>query len=222
MRLLIVEDDERIASYLKKGLREEGFTIDHASNGEEGLDYAISGDYTAVIMEVALPVMDGITVIQQMNSFGVLTPTLFLSSRKSVQDRVKGLQAGADDYLIKPFAFSELIARIRAVIRRSKPVEEKSVLKLDTLTVDLARRKVMREEDFIELQPREFELLVFLMQNVGRVVSKTMIMESVWNYNFDPHTNVVESRICRLRDKLDRDYHRKYITTIRGVGYKMI
>lgn len=221
MRLLIVEDDERIASYIKKGLQESGFVIDHALNGEAGLDYAISGDYAAVIVDLMLPEMNGITLIEHMRVLKVETPILILSALSSVDDRVKGLQTGGDDYLVKPFAFTELLARIHALIRRTKPTDEVTVLRAGQLVLDLHRRKVVRNGECVELQPREFELLVYLMQNKGRVVSKTMIMENVWDFNFDPQTNIVESRICRLRDKIDRSFEIKYIQTVRGVGYKL-
>ena len=219
MRILIVEDDERIASYLQKGLHEAGYVTDHAANGDEGLDYAISGDYAVVIVDVMLPRMNGITLIEHLRSNGSKVPVLILSAKTAVEDRVKGLQCGADDYLIKPFAFSELIARIQVLLRRSHPEQESNILKVHDLVVDLVRRKVRRNGDTIELQPREFELLVYLVRNAGRVVSKTMIMENVWDYNFDPQTNVVESRICRLRDKIDRPFDSNYIHTVRGVGY---
>lgn len=221
MRLLIIEDDERIAGFICKGLQESGYVTDHANNGEHGLDYAISGDYEAAIVDIMLPKMDGLSLIQQMRSFGIQTPVLILSARNSVDDRVKGLQNGGDDYLVKPFAFAELLARIQALIRRSNSTEESTVLKMAELTVDLARRKVLRQTDCIDLQPREFALLAYLIRNAGRVVSKTMIMENVWDYSFDPQTNIVESRICRLRDKIDRPFDTNYIHTVRGVGYKL-
>ena len=221
MRLLIVEDDERIASYIRKGLHEAGYTVDHAPDGQQGLDHAISGDYAAIILDIMLPVMDGLTLVQHVRSYGIKTPVLILSAKTSIDDRVKGLQKGGDDYLVKPFAFAELLARVQALIRRTNSIEETSQLKTGCLHVDLARRKVTRDTQVIELQPREFELLVYLMQNAGRVVSKTMIMENVWNYNFDPQTNIVESRICRLRDKIDRPYKKRYIHTVRGIGYKL-
>ncbi len=221
MRLLIVEDDVRIASFIHKGLKEAGFVVDHSDNGEVGLDYAISGEYGAAIIDLMLPRMDGLTVIQQMRSMGVKIPVLILSARDSVDDRVRGLQSGGDDYLVKPFAFAELLARVQALIRRAGSVEETTLLRLEDLTVDLARRKVSRGPENIELQPREFELLVYLIRHAGRVVSKTMIMENVWDYSFDPQTNVVESRVCRLRDKIDRPFSQRYIHTVRGVGYKL-
>ena len=221
MRILIVEDDKRIAAYLQKGLQEAGYTSDHACDGEEGLDYAISGNYAVLVVDIMLPKMDGITLIEHLRAMGSDVPVLILSAKNSVDDRVKGLQSGGDDYLVKPFAFSELIARIQVLIRRMHKVSESPILKMGTLVVDPLRRRVKREGKLIELQPREFELLVFLMQNAGRVVSKTMIMENVWDYNFDPQTNIVESRICRLRDKIDRCFEESYIHTVRGVGYKL-
>ena len=219
MRILLIEDDLRIASFIIKGLKQEGYVIDHAADGESGPDIALSEPFDVAIVDIMLPKLDGLTVIDRLRQFRVMTPVLVLSAKRSVDDRVKGLQAGGDDYLVKPFAFSELGARIQALIRRANAIAEPMQLTVADLAMDISRRKVHRGDQEIELQPREFVLLEYLMRNAGRVVSKTMIMEHVWEYNFDPQTNIVESRICRLRDKVDRHFESKLIHTIRGMGY---
>ncbi|MFC1764907.1 winged helix-turn-helix domain-containing protein [Planctomycetota bacterium] len=221
MRILLVEDDTQIASFIQKRLREACYVVDHVEDGLRGLDYALGTDYAVAIIDLMLPVMDGLSLIQHMRSLNLKIPVLILSARSSLDDRVRGLQGGGDDYLVKPFAFAELLARIQALIRRSQALEEPTRFQVGDLCLDLTRRKVQRDQQCIELQPREFELLVYLMQNAGRVVSKTMIMENVWDYNFDPQTNIVESRICRLRDKIDRPFASPCIHTVRGVGYKL-
>ncbi|MCG6910670.1 MAG: response regulator transcription factor [Deltaproteobacteria bacterium] len=219
MRILLVEDDLKIASFVKKGLEASGFTVDHVPDGEEGLNLAMTEPYDTAIVDLMLPKIDGLTLIRQIRSGRVNTPVLILSARDAIDDRVKGLQTGGDDYLTKPFSFSELLARVQALIRRSSHTVEPTLLKAADLTVDLLSRRVARGEETIELQPLEFSLLEYLVRNKDKVVSKTMIMEHVWNYNFDPQTNVVEARICRLRDKVDKGFERKLIQTIRGVGY---
>jgi len=219
MRLLIVEDDARVAGFVAKGLRQEGYAVDHAVNGEDGLHLASTEPYDAAIVDIMLPKLDGIVLIERLRGQKITTPILILSARGSVDDRVKGLQAGGDDYLIKPFAFTELLARIQALIRRANAIVEPMQLKEGSLVMDLVRRKVTRQGVEIDLQAKEFALLEYLMRNAGRIVSKTMIMEHVWDYNFDPQTNVVEARVCRLRDKVDRSYDKKLIHTIRGAGY---
>jgi two-component system OmpR family response regulator len=219
MRILIVEDDNTIAHFIEKGLQEEGFAVDHVANGEDGLHMALNEPYDAAILDIMLPKLDGLTVLQRMRESGVATPVLILSAKRSVDDRVKGLQSGGDDYLTKPFAFTELVARVRALIRRSTGTANPTSLSAADLTIDLLTREVTRGADTIELQPKEYALLEYLMHNKGRVVTKTMIIEHVWNYNFDPETNVVEARICRLRDKIDKDHDPKLIHTIRGAGY---
>ncbi len=219
MRLLIVEDDARVAGFVAKGLRQEGYAVDHAANGEDGLHLASTEPYDAAIVDIMLPKLDGITLIERLRSKKIATPVLILSARNSVDDRVKGLQAGGDDYLVKPFAFAELLARIQALLRRANAIVEPTQLKVGTLVMDLVKRKVTRQNVEIELQAKEFALLEYLMRSAGRIVSKTMIMEHVWDYNFDPQTNVVEARVCRLRDKVDRSYNKKLIHTIRGAGY---
>jgi two-component system OmpR family response regulator len=219
MRALLVEDDRKIASFILKGLRAAGYAVDHAADGEEGLHMAITEPYDAAIIDIMLPKLDGLSLIEQMRKKKVNTPVIILSAKGSVDDRVKGLQTGGDDYLTKPFAFSELLARVQALIRRAGGVSEPTRLSVGELSLNLLTREVVRGERKIELQPLEFSLLEYLMRNAGRVVSKTMIMEHVWDYNFDPQTNVVEARICRLRDKIDRDFEKKLIQTVRGVGY---
>jgi two-component system, OmpR family, response regulator len=219
MRILLIEDDIKIASFIEKGLKAAGYAIDHAADGEEGLHLALTEPYDAAIIDIMLPRLDGLAVIGQMRKKKIAIPVIILSARGSVDDRVKGLQTGGDDYLTKPFAFSELLARVQALIRRAGGISEPARLVVGDLSMNLLNREVKREDRTIDLQPSEFSLLEYLVRNAGRVVSKTMIMEHVWNYNFDPQTNVVEARICRLRDKVDRGFSKKLIQTIRGVGY---
>ena len=219
MRLLLVEDDIKIASFVIKGFEAGGYAIDHATDGEEGLHLALSEPYDAAIIDIMLPKLDGLSLIEKVRDAKVTTPVIILSARSSVDDRIKGLQKGGDDYLTKPFAFSELLARVQALIRRASGATEPTRLVFRDLSMNLITREVERRGEKIELQPLEFSLLEYLMRNVGRVVSKTMIMEHVWDYNFDPMTNVVEARISRLRDKIDRGFPEKLIHTIRGVGY---
>lgn len=219
MRILVVEDDVKIASFIIKGLKAAGYAVDHAIDGETGLDRALTEPYDTAIIDIMLPKRDGLSLIETMRKEKVRTPVIILSARGSIDDRVKGLQIGSDDYLTKPFAFSELLARVQALIRRASGVSEPTRLTAGDLSINLLTREVSRGGKKIDLQPIEFSLLEYLMRSAGRVVSKTMIMEHVWNYNFDPRTNVVEARICRLRDKIDRDFERKLIHTLRGVGY---
>ncbi|MBP1740814.1 MAG: DNA-binding response regulator [Deltaproteobacteria bacterium] len=221
MRLLLVEDDPKIASFILKGMKAEGYAVDHASDGQEGLHMAVTEPYDAAIIDVMLPKLDGLSVIERMRKEKVNTPVIILSAKGSVDDRVKGLQVGGDDYLPKPFAFSELLARVQALIRRGSGLSEPTRLTVADLTMNLLTREVTRAGQKIDLQRLEFSLLEYLMRNAERVVSKTMIMEHVWDYNFDPQTNVVESRICRLRDKIDRGFEKKLIQTVRGVGYAL-
>ena len=219
MRLLLIEDDRKIASFIAKGLREAGFTTDHAADGLEGLNMALGEEYDGAIVDIMLPKIDGLTVIETLRKRGFSLPVLILSARRSVDDRIRGLQQGGDDYLTKPFAFSELLARVQALLRRANNTAEATTLTVEGLSIDLLARTATRAGKNICLQPKEFSLLEYLMRNTGRVVSKTMIMEHVWDYNFDPQTNVVETRICRLRDKVDKGFENKLIHTIRGVGY---
>jgi two-component system OmpR family response regulator len=219
MRILLVEDDSKIASFIIKGMKEAGYAVDHAPDGNEGLTLALTEPYDTAIIDIMLPKLDGLSLIEEMRKNKVTTPVIILSVKGSVEDRVKGLQTGSDDYLTKPFAFSELLARVQALIRRASGATEPTRITLGNLAINLLSREVTREGKKIDLQAMEFSLLEYLMRNAGRVVSKTMIMEHVWDYNFDPETNVVEARICRLRDKIDRDFPGKLIHTVRGVGY---
>jgi two-component system, OmpR family, response regulator len=219
MRLLLVEDDAKIAEFVCQGLKEAGFAVDHMTNGEDGLHMALNEPYDAAVIDLMLPKVDGLTLIETMRANSVKTPVLILSARRTVDDRILGLKSGGDDYLTKPFAFSELLARIHALIRRSPGVLAPMKLTVGDLALDIQTRQVVRGGKRIELQPLEFSLLEYLMRNAGQVVSKTMIMEHVWDYNFNPRTNVVEARICHLRDKIDGEFENKLIHTIRGVGY---
>jgi len=219
VRILLVEDDLNIASFILKGLKEAGFAIDHAANGEDGLHLAINEPYDAAIIDIMLPKLDGLTLIEELRGKKINTPVIILSAKRSVDDRIKGLQTGGDDYLTKPFSFSELLARVEALIRRSTRTTETTRLRVGDLSMELLTRKIVRAGKKIDLQPREFSLLEYLMRNEGRVVSKTMILEHVWDYNFDPQTDVVDVLVCRLRNKVDRDFDERMIHTIRGVGY---
>lgn len=219
MNILMVEDDAKIANFVIKGLKQESFNVEHVNDGEEGFDYAMSHQFDVAIIDVMLPKLDGISLVKKLRQNKRDFPILILSAKNAIDDRVAGLQVGADDYLVKPFAFSELLARIQALIRRHQKGAEISQLKVQDLEMDCMRRKVFRNQSEIELQPKEFVLLEYLMRNKGRVISKTMIMENVWGYNFDPQTNVVEARVCHLRDKINKDSENKLIKTIRGVGY---
>jgi heavy metal response regulator len=219
MRILVVEDDEKIASFIVKGLQQAGMAVDRVSNGQEGLDFATSENYDAAVVDIMLPRLDGLSMIRHMRDKKIKTPVIILSAKRSVDDRVTGLQSGGDDYLVKPFAFSELLARVQALIRRSSNIPEAHRLSVGDLNLDLLTREVTRGAESIELQPREFSLLEYLMRNAGRVVSKTMILEQVWDYSFDPQTNVVDVLVCRLRNKIDKDFDEKLIHTMRGVGY---
>ena len=219
MRILLVEDDLKIATFIVKGLKAAGYAVDHALDGEEGLHMALTEPYDTAIIDIMLPKMDGLSLIEKMRKERIRTPVIILSAKASIDDRVKGLQTGSDDYITKPFAFSELLARVQALIRRASGLSEPTRLIVGDLSMNLLTREVTRGSRRIELQPIEFSLLEYLMRSAGRVVSKTMIMEHVWDYNFDPQTNVVEARICRLRDKIDRDFEKKLIHTVRGVGY---
>lgn len=219
MRLLLVEDDVKIASFIIKGLRSAGYAVDHAQDGEAGLDLALSEPYDGLVIDIMLPKRDGLSLIRHLRKQKVNTPALILSAKGSVDDRVKGLETGADDYLTKPFAFSELLARVQALIRRAGGISDPTRLAVADLSVNLLTREVIRDGNNIVLQPLEFSLLEYLMRHAGRIVSKTMIMEHVWDYHFDPQTNVVEARICRLRDKIDKGFEKKLIHTVRGVGY---
>lgn len=217
MRILVVEDDPKIAAFVVNGLKQSGFAVDHSAEGLEGLGRAQTIAYDALVVDVMLPKLDGLSLVQQLRAAGGRTPVLILSAKASVDDRVRGLQAGGDDYLTKPFAFSELLARIQALIRRASQAPEPTRLAVGDLTLDLVSREVRRGERVIDLQPREFALLEYLMRHANRPVTKTLILEHIFDYSFDPQTNVVDVLIHRLRTKLDQG--KAMIHTIRGVGY---
>ena len=210
---------KKIASFVIKGLRQAGYAVDHAADGQDGLHLFFNEPYDVAIIDVMLPKLDGLTLIEEARRNKVNVPVLILSAKRSVDDRVKGLERGSDDYLTKPFAFSELLARVQALLRRSSHLPQPTRLECGELCLDVQARKVFRRGGEISLQPREFALLEYLMRQAGRVVSKTMILEHVWDLDFDPQTNVVDVLVCRLRNKVDRDFDEKLIHTIRGVGY---
>jgi two-component system OmpR family response regulator len=217
MRILVAEDDEKIASFVVKGLKQNGYAVDHRADGEQAWSLAQSVVYDAAIIDLMLPRLDGLSLIRKLRAQKVQVPVLILSAKATVDDRVNGLQAGGDDYLTKPFAFSELLARIQALIRRASHTAEPTRLTVGDLTLDLLTREVRRGDELIELQPREFALLEYLMRSGRRAVTKTMILEHIFDYSFDPQTNVVDVLVHRLRNKVDRD--KTLIHTMRGVGY---
>ena len=218
MRILVVEDEKKSALYLDKGLRESGYSVDVAENGESGLRLAREGDYDLIILDVMLPGRDGWSVMSELRKSGKQTPVLFLTARDTVDDRVKGLELGADDYLVKPFAFSELLARVRSVLRRG-PQRQPELVKVGDLELDLFKQRALRAGKKLDLTPKEFSLLSLLARRTGEVLSRTLIAEQVWDMNFDSDTNVVDVHVRRLRSKLDDPYERKLIHTVRGVGY---
>ena len=219
VRVLLVEDDPTIAGFVEKGLREAGFAVDVAGDGRAGLEQALAEAHDAAIVDVMLPRMDGLALIDALRARGVRMPVLILSAKRTVDDRVRGLQAGGDDYLTKPFAFAELLARVQALIRRATGAAEPTRLTVGDLSLDLLTRRVQRGAQVLELRPREFALLEYLMRNAGRVVSKTSILSHVWGYTFDPNTNVVDVLVSRLRDRIDRPFPVKLLHTVRGAGY---
>jgi len=219
MRVLVVEDDRKIATFLQKGFKEAGYAVDVAGDGEEGLRLAESGVYDAAVVDIMLPRLDGLSLIERLRARHIATPVLILSAKRSVGDRIKGLQTGGDDYMVKPFSFSELLARIQALLRRSSQTADPVSLEFEGLSMNLLSREVTRDGRNVELQPREFALLEYLMRHPRRVATKTAILEHVYDYNFDPQTNVVDVLVCRLRGKVDKGFDRKLIHTVRGVGY---
>jgi two-component system, OmpR family, response regulator len=219
VRILVVEDDDKIASFLAKGLKQSGFSVDIAPDGEEALSLCRSVNYDSVVLDIMLPKLDGLSVLRTLRQEKKLVPVLLLSAKASVDNRVTGLQAGADDYLTKPFAFSELLARLQALIRRATHVAEPTTLAIGDLSMNLLTREVSRAGQKIDLQSREFALLELLMRHPGRPITKTMILEHIWDYSFDPQTNVVDVLVHRLRSKLEKGFASKIVHTIRGVGY---
>ena len=220
MRLLIVEDEPSIANFIKQGLTEAGYAVDLAWNGREGLDYALSADYDVYVLDIMLPQMNGLELLRELRRRGDKTPSLMLTARDTIDDRVEGLDAGADDYLVKPFAFPELVARVRALLRRP-PLQTGTVLQIKDLEMDTAKREVMRNGRFIELSPREYAVLEYLMRHPNQVLTRTQIGEHVWNFDFYNESNVVDVYIGYLRRKIDNDSDQALIHTIRGVGYRM-
>lgn len=221
MKILLIEDDAETANYLVKGLTQQGLVVDHAANGRDGLLLAADGPYDVMILDRMLPGIDGLAILKTIRGAGVKTPVLLLTAMSGVDDRVEGLEAGSDDYLVKPFAFSELLARVHALARRPPQTMEESVLKVADLEMDLLKRQVTRGGQRIDLQPREFRLLEHLMRNAGRVVTRAMLLEKVWDFHFDPKTNVVETHISRLRAKIDKPFDTPLIHTVRGAGYRL-
>ena len=219
MRVLIVEDDEETAGYIAKGLKESGFSATVAHDGKEGLLLAASEDFDIAIVDRMLPSLDGLSLVETLRGTGKELPVVFLSAMGSVEERVKGLRSGADDYLVKPFAFSELLARIEVLLRRGGGSATETALRVADLELDLLSRTVRRGERPIELQPREFTILEYLMRHAGRVVTRVMLLENVWDYHFDPQTNVVDVHISRLRQKIDKDFDKQLLHTVRGAGY---
>lgn len=221
MRILVIEDDADTARYLLKGLSESGYVVDRAADGREGLFMALGQAYDAMIVDRMLPGLDGLSIVQTMRAQEKRTPVLILSALGQVDDRVKGLRAGGDDYLTKPYAFSELLARLEAILRRGKAETAEPRLKLADLEMDLLARTVRRAGKTIELQPREFKLLEYLMRHAGQVVTRTMLLEGVWDYHFDPQTNVIDVHMSRLRQKIDKGFDRPLLHTVRGAGYSL-
>ncbi|MCP5421030.1 MAG: response regulator transcription factor [Gammaproteobacteria bacterium] len=219
MRILVIEDDQSTAAYLVKGLTESGYVVDHASDGHEGLQLAMAEPYQVLIVDRMLPGLDGMSLIGKLRESGIGTPVLILSALGDVDDRVEGLRGGGDDYLAKPYAFSELLARLEALLRRRLPEQQQTVLKVADLELDRLKRRVSRQGQTISLQPREFRLLEYLMRHAGQVVTRTMLLENVWDYHFDPQTNVIDVHISRLRGKIDKEFSPPLLQTARGAGY---
>lgn len=221
MKLLVIEDDRTTADYIVGGLRQEGHVVDHIADGREAMGQAMAGGYDVMVVDRMLPGLDGLSLVKALRAAKVTTPAIFLTAMSGVDDRIEGLQAGGDDYLVKPFVFGELSARIQALARRPKTALQETVLTAGDLTVDLIRRKVTRAGVEIDLLPREFALLEHLMRRKGRVQTRTMLLEAVWDISFDPQTNVVETHISRLRAKIDKPFERELLKTVRGAGYKI-
>jgi len=219
MTILIVEDDDVIADFVASGLREAGYAVERAGDGDEGLRLALERDWDAAVVDVMLPRRDGLSLVEELRRKGRPTPVLFLSARRSVDDRVRGLQAGGDDYLVKPFDFSELLARLQALLRRASGLAAPTRLEVGDLSMDLLSREVVRAGRRLDLRPREHALLEYLMRNPGRVVSRTALLSRVWGYSFSPHTNAVDVLVSRLRDKLDQGFPTRMLHTVRGAGY---
>jgi two-component system OmpR family response regulator len=221
MRVLVIEDDFKTAGFITKGLQEAGYVVDHADDGQKGLDLAISESYDVMVVDRMLPSTNGVTIVQTVRDQDIGTPVLFLSALGEVDDRVEGLKAGGDDYLVKPFAMAELLARLEALTRRGKGQAETTHLSAGDLELDILARKVTRQGQRVYLHPREFKLLEYLMRHAGQVVTRTMLLENVWEYHFDPQTNVIDVHISRLRQKIDKPFDTAVLLTVRGAGYKL-
>lgn len=219
MKILIIEDDTRMAEYVMRGLKEQGYVVDQAANGKDGLFLAAGEKYDALIVDRMLPGVDGLTIVKMLRGTGNQVPVIFLTTMGGIDDRVEGLEAGGDDYLVKPFAFAELQARLGALLRRPPLSQAKTVLRVGDLEMDLLKRTVTRSGKQVDLQPQEFKLLEYLMRSEGRVVTRTMLLENVWDFHFDPQTSIVETHISRLRAKVDRSFDKELLKTVRGVGY---
>ena len=219
MRILVIEDDEATAAYMVKGLTENGYVVDRVASGRDGLFHATSGQFDLIIVDRMLPGLDELGIVKTIRGAGVKTPVLFLTTLGGIDDRVEGLEAGGDDYLIKPFSFAELVARVNALARRAPLTEIQTSLRVADLELDLVKRSVARGGRRIELQPQEFKLLEYLMRHAGRIVTRTMLLENVWEFHFDPQTTVVETHISRLRSKIDQGFSKPLIHTVRGSGY---
>jgi two-component system OmpR family response regulator len=221
MKILLIEDDSHTSAYVANGLREQGHAVDHSATGQDGLSRASGGAYHVMVIDRMLPGVDGLTIVKKIRAAGIRAPVLLLTTLGGINDRVEGLEAGADDYLTKPFAFAELLARVNALARRLPLAEEETLLRVGDLELNRLERTVTRAGESIELQPQEFRLLEYLMRNSGQVVTRTMLLQNVWDFHFDPHTTVVETHISRLRAKIDRDFDEELIHTVRGSGYSL-
>ena len=221
MKILLIEDDESLSNYIRKGLKEHGHVIDTFSDGSEGLEAAYLEEHDIILLDRMLPSIDGLTIVKQIRNDNINTPILFLSALGEVDDKVKGLKAGGDDYLVKPFSFSELIARVEALNRRQNPKSENDILKIEDLILNKRKREVKRGDNFIKLQPQEYRLLEILMENANEVLTRTMLLEKVWDLHFDPQTNIIDVHISRLRKKIDKNYKKALLKTIRGAGYSI-
>lgn len=221
MKILLIEDDSHTSAYVANGLREQGHEVDHSATGRDGLSVASAGGYHVMVIDRMLPGVDGLTIVKRVRAGGIRAPVLLLTTLGGINDRVEGLEAGADDYLTKPFAFAELLARVNALARRLPLAEEETLLRVGDLELNRLERTVTRAGKSIDLQPQEFRLLMYLMRNTGQVVTRTMLLQNVWDFHFDPHTTVVETHISRLRAKIDRDFDEELIHTVRGLGYSL-
>jgi two-component system OmpR family response regulator len=221
MKILLIEDDAQTSTYVASGLRKQGHEVDHAASGDTGLSLASRGGYHVMVIDRMLPGVDGLTIVKKVRAGGIKVPVLLLTTLGGISDRVEGLEAGADDYLTKPFAFAELLARVNALMRRLPVTEEETLLRVADLELNRLERTVTRAGKSIDLQPQEFRLLMYLMRNTGQVVTRTMLLQNVWDFHFDPHTTVVETHISRLRAKIDRDFDDELIHTVRGLGYSL-